>query len=201
VQRADTSKTKPDSMRVATDTSKAKGDTTVRAGRARRPRPVIDPRIKDTLAPPISAKRAFFYSALIPGLGQSRLDRGRAGALFYTTEIVSIVMAIKAADDLRFAKAHAADSVILTYKFNADGTIQRDSLGNPIGDTFARNRYGGNLVRARRTHLEDWYALIIFNHLIAGAEAFVSAQLWDFPARVKLEALPRGGAITFSIPW
>ena len=32
--------------------------------------------------PPLTPKRAFLYSSLLPGFGQSRLDRGTSGALF-----------------------------------------------------------------------------------------------------------------------
>ena len=35
---------------------------------------------------------------------------------------------------------------------------------------------------ARKTHVEDWEAALVFNHLISAADAFVAAQLWDLPA-------------------
>jgi hypothetical protein len=126
------------------------------------------PSVADTLRQPISARGAFFYSALLPGLGQTKLDRGRAGAVFFATEVISIAMAFKSAGDLRFARAHAKDSVVATYQFNGDGTVQLDSLGRPVPATFAPNRYAAARVRARRTHLEDWYALLIFKNLISG---------------------------------
>ena len=46
----------------------------------------------------------------------------------------------------------------------------------------------------KRDEVEDWVVLVVFNHLIAGAEAFVSAHLWDFPADLATRSLP-GGAI------
>ena len=49
------------------------------------------------------------------------------------------------------------------------------------------NRYATRL-RARRVHYEDWVAVIIFNHLFAGADAFVAAQLWDMPVRGSVRA-------------
>lgn len=197
-QRPDTTRARPDTTpRARPDATR--GDT-VRAAGPRQQRPTLSA-ARDSLAPPISPRRAFLYSALLPGLGQSRLDRGRAGAMFFTAEAVSILMAIKSADDLRFARAHARDSVVSKYDLNPDGTVKLDSLGRPVVLEYARNRYAGNRVRARRTHLEDWYAFLIFNHLIAGAEAFVSAQLWDFPARVSIEARPNGGGLSLSIPW
>ena len=58
--------------------------------------------------------------------------------------------------------------------------------------TWSVSRYSAARVRARRTHYEDWIAVLIFNHLIAGADAYVAAQLWDLPARVGVRADPRG---------
>jgi hypothetical protein len=43
-------------------------------------------------------------------------------------------------------------------------------------------------------HVEDWLAVIAFNHLFSGADAFVAAQLWDLP--LKVSAIPsRRGAL------
>ncbi len=39
---------------------------------------------------------------------------------------------------------------------------------------------------------EDWIVLLAFNHLFAGAEAYVSAHLYDFPAARKVRVLPDG---------
>jgi hypothetical protein len=50
----------------------------------------------------------------------------------------------------------------------------------------------------KRAEIEDWFVLLIFNHLVAGAEAFVSAHLWDFPADLAARELP-GGALGFGV--
>jgi hypothetical protein len=47
-------------------------------------------------------------------------------------------------------------------------------------------------VSAKKQEVQDWVVLLVFNHLFAGAEAFVAAQLWDFPAEAEVRALPRG---------
>jgi hypothetical protein len=52
---------------------------------ARRKPPARTP-APDTLKPPISPKRAFFYSLLVPGYGQSVLQRPIAGSLFFGAE-------------------------------------------------------------------------------------------------------------------
>lgn len=47
-------------------------------------------------------------------------------------------------------------------------------------------------VRLKRQEVQDWAVVWIFNHLMAGAEAFVSAELWDFPGELQARTLPEG---------
>jgi hypothetical protein len=44
----------------------------------------------------------------------------------------------------------------------------------------------------KRQEIQDWIVLLVFNHLLAGAEAFVSAQLWDFPIELETRRLASG---------
>jgi hypothetical protein len=164
---------------------------------ARRPPPTA---AGDTIRP-ISPKRAFLYSLVAPGYGQSVLDRPIAGAMFFGAEVTWIALATKSASDLRYARAHKRDSVVATYKL-VDGKLQLDSLtGQPIGATFVPNRYAADRIAARRKHLEDYYALLIANHLLAGAEAFVAAQLWDLPAHVSIKQMPFGPVLAATFRW
>ena len=50
----------------------------------------------------------------------------------------------------------------------------------------------------KRAELEDWFVVLVFTHLVAGAEAFVSAHLWDFPADLTARKLP-GGSVGFGV--
>jgi len=50
----------------------------------------------------------------------------------------------------------------------------------------------------KRAEFEDWLVLVIFNHLVSGAEAFVSAHLWDFPADLAMQKLP-GNAVGLGV--
>ena len=45
-------------------------------------------------------------------------------------------------------------------------------------------------VRLKKQEVQDWIVVLVFNHLMAGAEAFVSAELWDFPLTLEARALP-----------
>jgi hypothetical protein len=45
-------------------------------------------------------------------------------------------------------------------------------------------------------------ALLIFNHLMAAAEAYVSSHLYDFPEGLKARALPGGRTgVGLSVPF
>jgi hypothetical protein len=148
----------------------------------------------DSLNPPISPRQAFFYSLAIPGLGQAKLDRPMVGAGFFLVEVLSIALVHRTADDLRLARAFQGDSVPVRYAVDpVTGVVQRDSKMQPVVAEWAPAYYSAELVRARRLQLEDWSAVLLFNHLLAGAEAFVAAQLWDLPQHVKLRASARAG--------
>ena len=54
-------------------------------------------------------------------------------------------------------------------------------------------------IEGKRQELQDWVVLLVFNHLFAGAEAFVSAYLWDFPVDLETRALPSGFGVGLRI--
>ncbi|HUF27562.1 MAG TPA: hypothetical protein VMM18_11345 [Gemmatimonadaceae bacterium] len=148
--------------------------------------------------PPISPRRAFLSSLAVPGLGQTALDRGVAGAIFVTAEFMSIAMIRKSLADLRIAKA-ARDSIVVGYQRTGEGLVVLDSLGRPIPvlepDPLAA------LVSARRSHLEDWIALLLFNHFFAGADAYVAAHLWEVPVRLSARPSRDGVAFGLELAW
>ena len=45
----------------------------------------------------------------------------------------------------------------------------------------------------KRQQREDWAAILVFNHLMSGLEAYVSAHLYDFPGDLEARPLPGGG--------
>lgn len=56
---------------------------------------------------------------------------------------------------------------------------------------------------ARRAERQDWIALLVFNHLFSGMEAYVSAHLIDFPRDLHLRVLPGrrpGLGVSIGIP-
>jgi hypothetical protein len=134
--------------------------------------------------PPIRPKTALFRSLLVPGWGQASLDRGTAGAAYFALEAGSIAMLIFAKKELAVAKRAARDS-----------TFVNDST--PLGPP---PELGGR-VRVRRLQVEDWAALIFFNHLFSAADAFVSAHLWDVRVQVHGGQEMRSAGVSATIPW
>jgi hypothetical protein len=47
---------------------------------------------------------------------------------------------------------------------------------------------------------EDWLVLLALNHLLAGLEAFIAANLEDFPGELKVERVPHGVGASVSLP-
>jgi hypothetical protein len=157
----------------------------------------------DSTKPPISTKRAFLSSLILPGYGQNLLDRPHAAMLFSTLEVFSLGMAAKAAHDLRDVKSIPKDSIISTYKIDPiTGLASLDpKTHQPIPATWIKSRFDSDRVKARRVHYEDWIAALIFNHLIAAADAYVAANLWDFHANVAAAATPSSARIGATITW
>lgn len=149
-------------------------------------------RVPTRLAPPISAKRAFLYSLALPGYGQSRLDRGTSGALFSSIELAALVMVRRSQADVREAKRYRIDT--LPSEFTV-----ASGLFTPTGRVT--NKFTRDLQRARRLHVEDWLAVLAFNHLLSGADAFVAANLWDVPVSLTARPEGRGAALVATLHW
>jgi hypothetical protein len=156
----------------------------------------------DTSAkPPMTPRRAFLTSLLIPGYAQTVFGRDKAAMIFAVVEIGSIGMARKAAQDLAEAKGLPHDSVVATYKIDpTTGLAVIDpNTGLPTPDTYVASRFTPDRIKARRTHYEDWIAAIVFNHLFSGADAYVAANLWDFRTNIGVVVTPRAAGVVASV--
>ncbi|MGI8617634.1 MAG: DUF5683 domain-containing protein [Gemmatimonadaceae bacterium] len=132
---------------------------------------------------PISPGRAFLQSLLIPGRGQITLGKKNAARFYIAVEALGIGMTVKSLAALREAKRIARDSTVLEFR--------RDPVsGDSVPTVWVASRFPPDRINARRTHVEDWVALIIFNHLLSAADAYVAANLWDFPAKVSVTPRP-----------
>ena len=165
------------------------------ASQANAQRPDTTRSILDTVGPrperqpPLSPRRAFAYSLLLPGYAQSRLNRSRAGTLFTAFEAVALIMVRQSAADIREARRNVADSIIVSFV---------DASGNP-GVKYQRTPFSNSLIRSRRSHLEDWTAVLIANHLFAAADAYVASLLWDLPAEIGLRPDARSVSLAVNV--
>lgn len=156
----------------------------------------------DSLTPPISPRRAFLYSFLFPGAGQAALGRAGAGGTFFLVEVAALALVHRSAEDLRIARAFRHDSIPLRYQYDPmSGVVARGTDGEPVVAEWSRARYDSTWVKTRRLHYEDWLAVLFFNHLFAGADAFVAAQLWDLPGKVAIRRTPYGSVISLAFPF
>lgn len=139
---------------------------------------------------PISPGRAFLQSLLVPGRGQITLGKKNASRFYIAVEALGIGMTIKSVSALREAKRVARDST--PVEFTRD-----PATGDSVATVWVASRFPPERINARRTHVEDWVALIIFNHLLSAADAYVAANLWDFPAKVTVRARPSHGHASY----
>ncbi len=139
----------------------------------------------DSLKPPLTPRRAFAYSFFFPGYAQSVLGRHKTAALLLLVEGMSLSMIRESAADLREARRTADDSLVATW--------------NPTRTTAGAPRFTSDDVRSRKRHEEDWIAILIANHLFAGADAFVAANLWDLPMQLSVRSTPNGTALAASM--
>lgn len=165
------------------------------------PAPAVARPAMDSLRPPLSPGRAFLNSLLLPGLGQARLRRQVPAAFYYTIEAVSIAMLHKTRGDLRIAKEAERTVRVNSYQVDPVTGAPVTSDGAFVPRDSVANRFDVERVESRRTQFEDWVALLVFNHLFSGADAFVASLLWDVPVRVGLQFLPDGVGFGLRARW
>jgi hypothetical protein len=147
----------------------------------------------DTVHSPITPKRAFLLSLIAPGSAQNILGRHRAAVALVGVEAMSIAMIRESGADLREARGQLGDTLVLSYV---------DASGNKLpAPILERRRFETVEVQSRRSHVEDWVALLIANHLFAACDAFVAASLWDVHAHVTLDGTPSHLRLVTRIPW
>jgi hypothetical protein len=150
---------------------------------------------------PLSPRAALVRSLLVPGLAQYQLYRPKAAGLFVATELGAIAMAIKSKSDLDEATAARRDTTIETVLDTNGQPVIDPETGLPKTVGKPKNKNLADRVRARRTHLEDWLAGIVFNHLFSGADAWVAANLADFNTNVNVTATGRGIRVAAFVAW
>lgn len=178
------------------DTTQVPVDSVVVSPEAR---PTVTPTALDSIQP-ISPRGAFVRSALIPGWGQSAFGSYFRGGIYFAGWTGNWFMMFKnqvrlnqARDrfDLRarqieeelIAASPNPDSlraVLDTVPSVLDQAIRADDGPGASGNALRR------LVGSREQQREDWIAWSIFWLLASGLDAYVTAQLADFPTDVDV---------------
>jgi hypothetical protein len=130
-----------------------------------------------------------------------KLDRRKAAGIFIAAEVGTVGMSLKSWNDLRKAKKAREDTVV-TLVVDGDGKPVIDpKTGEQQITIEPRNPNLVGRIRARRSHLEDWIAGVVFNHLFAGADGYVAAHLADFDANVQASYVPGSLRVAARVAW
>ena len=148
-----------------------------------------------------SPRRAFLTSLIAPGSMQLRFKRPKAAAIFFLAEAGAVGMSLKSWNSLSKAKDARADTVGTPALDTSGQPVIDPQTGLPVINYAPRNPNLADRVRARRSQLEDWIAVVVFNHLFAGADAFVAANLADFDANVQVSATDRRMGVLARLSW
>ena len=132
---------------------------------------------------------------------QLRFRRPKAAAIFLLAEAGAVGMSLKSWNDLSKAKKARADTVGTPALDDNGQPVLDPETGEPVVNYAPRNQNLAARVRARRSHLEDWIAVVVFNHLFAGADAYVSANLADFDANVQVANGERRLGVSARVAW
>jgi hypothetical protein len=140
--------------------------------------------------PPLSPRRAFLYSLLLPGYSQSVLGRPTTGALFVLTESIAIAM-------LRESKAELNEAL----RLRTDSLVPIGNDPNTGVPVMQASSFSDALITVRRRHVEDWVAFLLANHLFAAADGYVAAHLWDLPSQISVRSGPAGTVVGARLRW
>jgi hypothetical protein len=150
---------------------------------------------------PYSPGRAFLTSFAFPGAAQLRLGRPKAATIFLGAEAGTVGMSFNSWNQMNKAKDARKDTVVTPFLEN-DGKAEINSVtGKPKVTVEFRNPNLVGRLKARRTHLEDWIAAVVFNHLFAGADAYVAANLADFNTNVQVTSTDQGLRFMARVAW
>ena len=110
-----------------------------------------------------------------------------------TVEAMAIAMIRESGADVREARSMSGDSLVVSYV---------DASGNAVNPiVIVPRHFDTQYVHVRQSHVEDWVAFLIANHLFSGADAFVAANLWDVPAQLQIRAIPGGASVGAKLTW
>jgi len=163
--------------------------------------PVEDAAPDSLVAPSeVSPSGAFLRAVLLPGWGHASIGSYTRGGFYFAAEVTTgwgllrtHVRLSEALDRIAFRED------VIRAELAALGVEDADEIQAALeGDEVLEDL--SDLVASREDQQEDWAALGIFLLFLAGADAFVSAHLADFPVPIDLNATPLpGGRLELSV--
>jgi len=174
---------------------------------------------QDTLAArPLSARGAMIRSFILPGWGQSAVGSYVRGGVWYSIEGTNIYMLLRTIARLHQIRDVERRTVtIVTDSLNDFiarsldpnqmpdplDSLEAVRLQDPLAfeDAVAADTsvaIARKLVRARSQQRQDWITYTIFFTLLSGVDAYVNAQLRDFPTSI-LSEVRRDGSVAISV--
>lgn len=152
---------------------------------------------QDTVDAPLTPGGAFVRSLLVPGWGQAEFGAYLRGGVYFAAHTGSAFMVFKTmvklgeARDLE-ARREAAVRDSVRAVAPTDSAFDATIMAALEADSVLTQKR--NLIESREQQREDWIAWLLFWTLIGGVDAYVTAQLADFPAEVIAEPTTGGGA-------
>lgn len=142
---------------------------------------------------------AMLRSFVLPGWGQASYERYVRGGVYFTGNIGNAYMVFKTLARLDEARDMEARRVAATEaRLLAEGHAPDSIPALVEADPRVMSIRG--LVTTREGQREDWIALALFWVLISGVDAYVTAQLADFPATIGATGDGRSFGIVVSVP-
>lgn len=142
---------------------------------------------------------AMARSFVLPGWGQASYDRYVRGGVYFMGHTGNLFMVFKTLTSLDEAREREDRIVAATEDRLLESGTPPDSLDAQV-DADASVVSIRRLVSARQEQREDWLALGLFWLLISGVDAYVTAQLADFPASIGATTDGRSVGIMVTVP-
>lgn len=146
-----------------------------------------------------SPRGAMLRSFVLPGWGQASYDRYVRGGVYFAGNAANLYMVLKTLARLDEARDLEARRVSATEARLIAAGHAPDSIPALVEADPAVMSIRG-LVTTRESQREDWIALGLFWLLISGVDAYVTAQLADFPASIGATTDGRSLGIVVSVP-
>ncbi|HUF12057.1 MAG TPA: DUF5683 domain-containing protein [Longimicrobiales bacterium] len=142
---------------------------------------------------------AMVRSFVLPGWGQASYDRYVRGGVYFMGHTGNLFMVFKTLTSLDEAREREDRIVAASEDRLLESGTPPDSLDAEV-DVDASVVSIRRLVSAREEQREDWIALGLFWLLISGVDAYVTAQLADFPASIGATTDGRSVGIMVTVP-